>query len=511
MVFNPFCVKGIRTVLPKHTNTTHTKGTLTYTYTIQAYNDIPIHVPTITQILSKAKLPDLNTKVKQIENNISSHSSRRTSFKEKKDSQDLEINEIISQDSNNENKCTDSKNIENQFKEDEKLSGGSEGEKEMEMEQSQDNGINNNNNQNGNSGDEIVKGESVREPLIEIKRKKSKNKFNNLCKFWENLWFTIFLVFFICIIVVYLAPIGQKKENDNNKKGDEIGKYPYCSWGSKDDLGIDIIDTLMVAQASYQPNKEKMINYLKNNNFNNKSMIDQSQFVFLENSFYYYDESKKIVFIGIAGTDESKFYTFGLDAILWSSIACLQGFDFTFSFFSFANSKSITHFVALITDITHLFFPKMELVYQDLFNKITDKSSNDNPFLKAEKVICSGHSLGGGLCAILISSLTQDDVNLETTSVSKFKAVTYNAPNIYFSRKSFKFTKKNQVFRDNTNRNVRNVKVERDIVGMIDHPSGLQQYVKCNSNFPINCHSLTTTQHLLCNNCEWDNEKFCSK
>ncbi|KAJ6231939.1 alpha/beta-hydrolases superfamily protein [Anaeramoeba flamelloides] len=306
------------------------------------------------------------------------------------------------------------------------------------------------------------------------------------------VWGAILALFFVLWMIALLGPVKTKLKND-----DLHGDYPWCDFIIDDE--IDMFNISAMAYSAYEVGKDsfyEVMDYALPSNWRDWHLETYSNYT---KWFLLHNNNTNSYYIAIAGTEGKRFISVITDGYYWSSIASFQMFNMVYPYLHLSNSKTLAVIMYILTRVVDLYYPSMNSFYDEVLHRVESIIQNadpDNP----PKIIITGHSLGGGIAEIVASSFESEDLGKKNLE-NNIKAVTFNAPGIFYSRKKFLFLNNSSIFLDNINRNSIGVKVEYDPVGMIDKAAGNVQHIQCTQTNSLECHFLKNTILTLWDGC----------
>ncbi|KAJ3436602.1 remodeling and spacing factor [Anaeramoeba flamelloides] len=309
---------------------------------------------------------------------------------------------------------------------------------------------------------------------------------------------TFIVLLIVVIFLVFLFPILSQSNGAAQANGNIQGNYPWCDF--MNDTGrLDIFAVSSLAYASYQvglDSFDEKLNISLPSDWVNWPITKNHEY---PKWFSVYDPEENIHYIAIAGTQLDHWSTVLLDGYYWSAITSLQTADLIYPYLKLSSSRAISLILSILTQTVEIFYPSMNHFYndvQDYTQKIIENVDPTNP----PNIFITGHSLGGGIASIVSSSFDHDDLK-KKNMLNKIKSITFNSPGIAYSRKKFSFDSDEKIILENINRNSIAVKAQYDLVGYIDKPQGMVQYIECLEKNPLHCHYLGSGLKVLWNGC----------
>ncbi|KAJ6229618.1 alpha/beta-hydrolases superfamily protein [Anaeramoeba flamelloides] len=305
---------------------------------------------------------------------------------------------------------------------------------------------------------------------------------------------TLVLFFLLLIFGVFITDI--KKENP--KSEDIHGDYFICNL--LNDQDVDLFQLTALSRAAFVVEThqfEVLLDKAFGTKWRDWELHQGNEF---SKWFSLYDQEANIWYVATAGTQKERFVSVIMDLYYWSTVASFQMSDFFYPYLKWSNPSAIIRIISFLSKSVEMFYPYMNSFYSETLqetDRIISTVDPDNPPL----ILLTGHSLGGGISEIVASSYTLELLKPKNLQ-NKLKAIIFNSPGIYYSRKKFTFqNKKNEIFFQNINRNVIDVKVESDPVGYVDKHAGMVQLVSCLEVDSVKCHNVNNTILTLWNGC----------
>ena len=194
-------------------------------------------------------------------------------------------------------------------------------------------------------------------------------------------------------------------------------------------------------------------------------------------------ENNDVTVIAIRGTSGA--FDALQDADFWSEAALFQLFSTIIPITSILPDETFRRLVDLASKFEFALDAPARRYFTGLEKYIERRLSGLNK-LNKEKVLITGHSLGGGLSKMAGARFG-------------IRSFSFNGPGILYSRGK---VGSNGVSLEDINRSVVNVDLQGDVVSLIDRLGGSIHRLKCYDGGPINCHKMNTVLKELRKQCK---------
>ena len=246
---------------------------------------------------------------------------------------------------------------------------------------------------------------------------------------------------------------------------------------------LNIVDLANLAGAAYKNKQEDgtqncggVKNYLDmtihDNDWtvvNNSHVADGAVFYELRS------EQKDVTVIAIRGTDPKSVSDFLQDADFWSEAALFQLFSTIIPFTSILPDETFRQMVYFASVFEYAVDAPARRYFTGLKKYIERRlSTSSTNKLDKEKLLVTGHSLGGGLSKMAGATFG-------------IRSFSFNGPGLIYSRGK---VGDNGVDLEDINRSVVNVVLQGDVVSLVDRLGGSIHRLKCHDGSFITCHGI---------------------